>query len=341
MRFSPPRAQDPGGAGPDAGRGGSGSDPGGPLSERQSAVLRAVVSAYVGQAAPVGSETLSHLLPVPLSSASIRNTLGELAAKGLVEKPHASAGRVPTERGVRVFVDQLLDPATLGDWEMRSLAYPVEEAHADSVTFVASQLLSEQTRLLGFVVAPRLDRVPMRHVSLVRLSSERILVVLVTHSGASHRRVVEYTRDVSQADLDAIASLLNERAAGHTLREVRDLLAQEARALRRRARALRRRADRLSRRAVELGLLALAPEDAASLDLVVASRLGLLDQPEFRDPERLRAVLEALEARERLVAVLSEVIRGEGVTVALGEDVPARWWPAPTAPAPRRWGSWA
>ena len=148
------------------------------LSTRQASVLRAMVGAYVGEAAPIGSTTLANLLPVKISSASIRNTLAELTEMGLTEQPHKSAGRVPTERGLRLFVDRLLDPGSLGAYERHAIAVSMDEAREDSVVSVASQLLSECTHQLGFVVTPRLDCIVLKHVSLVRLSSERVLVVL-------------------------------------------------------------------------------------------------------------------------------------------------------------------
>jgi heat-inducible transcriptional repressor len=154
------------------------------LTLRQALVLKALVGAYVGLAAPVGSATLTRLLPMRLSSASVRNTLGELHALGLLEKPHRSAGRVPSELGLRVFVDQLLPQRELGPFERRDL-----EGHlsGDRVIEAASRLLSERTHQLGFVMAPRIDGVVLANVSFVRVSSERVLAVLVSEGGRTHR----------------------------------------------------------------------------------------------------------------------------------------------------------
>jgi heat-inducible transcriptional repressor len=283
------------------------------LSSRQATVLRAMVTAYLGEGAPIGSATVSHLLPVNLSSASIRYTMAELAELGLIEKPHASAGRLPTERGLRVFVDELLDPGHLAVYEQRALAYSVDEVEAEEVATVTSQLLSEHTRLLGFVVTPRIDRVELRHVSLVRVSTERLLVVLVSKTGTAQRRIVEDKAGLDQAELDRIAVLLNERVAGRTLPEVRELLAREAK-------ALRHEADRLLARAFELGARVLAEQGDAA-DLVITTRLALLDQPEFRDPRRVRDLFAAIEAKEHLLELLDRLLEGEGVRIAFGEEV--------------------
>jgi heat-inducible transcriptional repressor len=251
---------------------------------------------------------------VSISSASIRSVLGELAGLGLVEQPHPSAGRVPTDRGLRLFVDELLDPAALAAHERRTIAYSVEEADVDAVVNVASQLLSERTHQLGFVVAPRIDRLVLQHVSLVRLTSERVLVVLVSQAGAAYRRVVEDEGSADQAELDRISELLNERAVGRTLREVREVLAGEAR-------ALRRKADRLLTRAIDFGTRVLSAEGGEAVDLVIETRLALFDQPEFHDPRRVRDLFEAVETKERLLEVLDQVLEGSGVTVAFGDEV--------------------
>ena len=286
------------------------------LTNRQAAVLRIMVNAYIGEAAPIGSGTLANLLPVNVSSASIRTVLSELAEKGLVEKPHASSGRIPTERGLRIFVNSLVDADELGAYERRTISYSVEAAGADAVVNVASQLLSERTRQLGFVVAPRLDRVVLQHVSLVQLSSEHLLVVFVSQTGTPYRRVIADEWAFSQSELDHIAALLNERVVGRTLREVRDALADEAE-------DARIRADRLLTDVIELGSRALAAsaEGDEPMDLVIASRLALLDQPEFKDPLRVRELFAAVETKERILEVLDSMLADGGVQVAFGEEV--------------------
>jgi len=294
--------------------GGGGRD----ISERQATVLRAIVHAYVGEAAPIGSQTLTHLLPMHISPASVRATLAELAGMGLVEKPHTSSGRIPTERGLRLFVDRLLDPRQLdasnvASYEMRNISYSVDEARPESVCSVASQLLSECTRQLGFVVAPRLERIVLSRISLVRLSSERVLVVLVSKSGGAHRRVIAGDGEWDQRELDRTAALLSERAAGRTLGEVRAALVDEAE-------QLRDRADELSIRAIDLGCRAVAASDD-EVDLVIETRLALLDQPEFRDPQRIRDLFAALETKKRLLEVLDRMIQSDGVSVAFGDEV--------------------
>ncbi len=289
------------------------------LSARQQSVLRALVASYIGAAAPVGSSTLANLLSAPLSSASVRNTLAELSSLGLIAKPHASAGRVPTEAGMRHFVDHLLDPGEVEQYERRSLDRSFDDVSADDAMQLASRVLSDHTHQLGFVVAPRLERLILTQVSFVRLSTERVLAVLVDAAGHAHQRVLESLPDsggIDQAELDRISAALLERVAGRTLREAHERLEREVR-------SLRNRAGRLLDRALLLGLRAAeAAMDAPSeSDLVIATRLALLGQPEFSDPERVRELFAALERGERLVDLLDELLEGEGVSVALGEEL--------------------
>lgn len=286
------------------------------LGERERMVLRAVVTAYVAEAAPASSATVSHLLPVALSSASIRNTMADLARLGLIEKPHASAGRVPTASGLRLFVEQLVHPQELADFDQRSLFSACQEVSGEGVTRWASRLLSERTHQLGFVVTPRIERVPMRHVSFVRVSRDKLLAVLVPEAGPLQQRVIDDRGFGDQPELDAVAAQLNERLPGLTLGQMRALLEVEGRDLRSEARSARARTAELGLRA-----FAVAAEDEA--DLVITTRSALLTQPEFNDPDRTRAIFEAVETNRRLLDVIARVLEDprEAVSVSLGEEL--------------------
>lgn len=288
------------------------------LGERQQLVLRAIVARYVGDAAPVGSRSVSHVLPIPLSAASIRNTMAELAELGLIEKPHASAGRVPTALGLRVFVDGL-PPRGLDEYERRDLAAGIGEPDPMALVRVASRLLSERTRQLGFVVAPRIEELRLRHVTLVRLSTRRVLAVLVAETGETLRRVVEDETSGAQPELDRLATALNEQLAGRTLAELRDALAGEVAALCTRAEGVLERAVRLAWRALRAA--GEGSPGAPGGDLVIATWLALLDQPEFRDASRVKDLLAAIETRQALLQVVDRVLGAGGVTVALGEEL--------------------
>lgn len=281
------------------------------LSERQAAVLRALVAAYLGGGAPVASGTIAHLLTVGLSSASVRNTLVELSDAGLIEKPHASSGRIPTDRGMRLFVDHLLGPSELGSRERHVLDRSLDVV--SDVLESTPRLLYEQTRQLGFLLAPRIDRVALQSLHFVRISRERVLALFVTRSGRTHQRTVEF-EDLPQPALDRMASALNERIADCTLEQLRARLEEELA-------GLRDQAERRLARALMLGLAAVDEGLCEEAELVLATRLALLDQPEFSDPEKLRDLLTALEMKERLVDLIGRVVDRAGVSVALGEEL--------------------
>ncbi len=292
---------------------------GAPLTARQEAVLRAVVLAYVGDATPVGSRTVSQLLSRPLSAASVRNTMAELAELGLIEKPHRSAGRIPTAEGLRAFVARA-PQRTLGRYERRALESELNESTPDGLIERASRVLSDRTRQLGFATSPRLERLVLRHVSLVRLSSEAVLAILVSESGVTLRPVIAHPRQDTQPELDRIAGVLNERLGERTLAELREELAHEARQLRSDARGL-------VARAAILGARALAATEPERIDLLVLpTRLTLLEQPEFRDPERVRELFAAVADRERLLRILDQMIETGTLQVAVGDELGEPGW---------------
>lgn len=288
------------------------------LSERQAMVLRALVAAYVGQAGPVASQTLSLLMPKPLSSASIRNTLSELHEAGLIDKAHASAGRVPTERGLRVFIDHLLELADLGPHHQRLLDRALEGVDAAETPHHASHLLSEYTRQLGFVVAPRVEHQRLRSLHLVPVSTERVLVVLVTENGSVIERIIEDALPTPRRDLERIGNMLAERVKGRTLVGLRGHLEAERQ-------SLRGEADDLLQRAWALGLRACKTQ--SDEDLVIATRLALLDQPEFSDPGRIRGLFAALETNQRLLDLLRQIAQADsgetrvGLSMSLGTEL--------------------
>ncbi|HIF91721.1 MAG: heat-inducible transcriptional repressor HrcA [Myxococcales bacterium] len=293
----------PGGAKPKVHGSSSSQTPRTELTERQARVFRALIAAYVGQAGPVSSQTLAQLLPVPLSSASIRNTLSELHEAGLIHKSHASAGRVPTELGLRIFVDDLLEVGTLGPHQQRLLDRSLSGVDAAETPRQASQLLSEYTRQLGFVVAPRVEHQRLKAIHLVAISSERVLIVLVAESGRIIERILDQPSPISQRELEQIGQLLSERVVGRTLIGLRRILEIERD-------ELRGQADEILRRAWKLGFEAC--ESQSEDDLIVATRLALLDQPEFADPGRIRGLFTALETNQRLLDLLRQIAQADG-----------------------------
>ncbi len=291
------------------------------LSERQAMVLRALVAAYVGRAGPVASGAISQLVRKSLSPASIRNTLVELHEAGLIDKAHASAGRVPTSLGLRVYVEQLLELGDLGPHHQRLLDREFDGLDAAGTPWQASHLLSEHTRQLGFVVAPRVERLRLRTLHLIPVAAGRVLAVLVAENGGVIERIVDDVGPISTRELERVREHLAERIEGRTLIGLRRLLETERG-------ELQGEADDLLRRAWTLGMRACEVSDASVVDdLVIATHLALLDQPEFSDPERIRGLFAALETNQRLLDLLRQIAqadRGEtgiGLSMSLGVEL--------------------
>jgi heat-inducible transcriptional repressor len=286
------------------------------LTERQATVLRALVATYVERVGPVSSGALSERMATSLSPASIRNTLAELHEAGLIDKAHASAGRVPTPLGMSVFIDRLLDLADLGPRQQRMLDRALDGVDAAETPRQTSHLLSEHTRQLGFVMAPRVEHLRMRSVHLVAVAEQRVLAVLVAENGGVIQRVFDYPERLTARELDRAATLLAERLAGRTLIGLRRVLEDERE-------RLRGEADQWMRRVWALGLQTCDQGDED--DLVIATRIALLDQPEFSDPERIRGLFAAIETNQKLLGLLRELAKADsgetrmGFRVSLGQ----------------------
>jgi heat-inducible transcriptional repressor len=285
------------------------------LPARLRRVLVAILEAYVESAQPVASKLVVRRAKLGLSSATVRAQMAELTELGLLAQPHTSAGRVPTDRAFRLYVDGLL--AELPRAALRPASAGVDRALADTAGDAeellrrATRLLSDATGQLGFVLAAPPESLRLRHVSFVRLSSERVLALLVSEHGVVQTRVFQESES-DRRMLERISARLTEFVAGLTLAEARTRLAEaieEARA----------RRDALWRRVVVLGHAGLAA--ATEAEFYVGDTGVLLVQPEFSDLERLREVLAVLTEKERMMGLLDKLLRARALQVAIGTEL--------------------
>jgi len=198
------------------------------LNERSREILRRVVETYLETGDPVGSRFLSRHLPISLSAASIRNVMSDLEALGLIFSPHTSAGRIPTQAGLRMFVDGLLEIGALSEEERRSIEQQVAGSHksVEDVLDEASKLMSGLSHAAGFVVAPTYDAA-LKHIEFVPIDAERALVVIVTEGGGVENRVIDVPRGLTPSALSEAGNYLNARLRGKTLDEARAFIASE------------------------------------------------------------------------------------------------------------------
>ena len=284
------------------------------LNERSRQIFRHIVESYMETGEPVGSRTLSQRLRGGLSPASIRNVMADLEDAGLLFAPHASAGRLPTDVGLRIFVDGLLEIGNLADDERRTIETRVasEGRSLEEVLTEATRMLSGLSQCAGLVVSPKLDK-PLRHIEFVGLGPTRALVVIVTEDGTVENRVVELPPGMNASMLTQASNYLNARLVGRSIaaatREILDELEQN-----------RAELDQLTARVVEAGLAKWAGGSEAPT-LIVSGQSHLLgDLSVAADLERIRRLFDDLENRRDLVQLLELANEAEGVRIFIGSE---------------------
>jgi heat-inducible transcriptional repressor len=286
------------------------------LSEREQNILRLVVDSFIGTADPVGSRTLARRYGVGLSPASIRNTMSDLEDKGYLGHPHTSAGRVPTETGYRVYVDELMTPLALTPAQRRAMKRRLTKAgvETDEILYEGARLLGELSMLLGVVLSPRFSRGVLHRLDAIPMSSERLMFIISIRSGLVKTLLLEVESELRAEDVSAVLSLLNERLSGLTLEEIRNTYGERLRDLR----------DERS------GIVNLVFKKASVIfselpdhqRLRYAGAQNLVEQPEFHDQHELRQLVEFLESDDCIVQVVEDSCDTEtGVSVRIGAEI--------------------
>jgi len=281
------------------------------LSERSREIFREIVDAYVETGEPVGSRTLSRRLSTALSPATVRNVMSDLEEAGLLFAPHTSAGRVPTEEGMRMFVDGLLELGTLGDAERDRIDEKVRGSgkSVESVLEEATSALSGLSRCAGLVLAPK-TQASLKHLEFVPLGPGRALVVLITDDGLVENRLLELPPEVPASALVEAGNFLNARLVGRTLEDARSAVLMEIE-------SKRTQLDELTQKVVAAGLAKWAGDKGGQL--IVRGQQHLLeDVTVLTDLDRIRALFEALETREQLLKLLDLTNHAEGVQIFIG-----------------------
>lgn len=286
------------------------------LDARAREIFREIVESYLATGEPVGSRTLSKIGGSSLSPASIRNTMADLSGLGLLEAPHAMAGRLPTQLGLRFFVDSLLQLGELAEDEKREIDARIGGVSPQEVMGAASELLSGLAGGAGLVVTPERDA-PVRHAEIVAIGPGQALLVLVFEDNQVENRIIATPPDLPASTLVEAANYLNARFKGKTLTEARgeasEVLARD-----------RAELDAAAAKLVEKGLVEWSGEDPTmGRALIVRGRANLLqDQQALADLERARRLFDDLEKTRELVQVLDLAKSGESVRVFIGSENP-------------------
>ena len=283
------------------------------LNERSREIFRVIVDGYVATGDPVGSRTLSRRLGQNLSPATIRNVMADLEEAGLLYAPHTSAGRLPTEAGLRLFVHGLLEIGRLAEDEQRSIE-SLCAARGKSLSQAleeATSALSGLSHCAGIVVVPKQER-PLKHLEFVHLGPGRALVVLVTEDGLVENRVIELPLGLPPAALIAASNYLNARLIGRTIEEAQTEIVDEIA-------SNKAQLDELTSKLVATGWASWAGGEGSAL--IVRGQANLLeDVTALTDLERLRALFEMLETRETMLRLLDASKQGEGVQIFIGAE---------------------
>jgi len=287
------------------------------LNERSRSIFRQIVESYLATGEPVGSRNISRLIAVQLSPASVRNVMSDLERLGLIYAPHTSAGRLPTELGLRFFVDALMQVGEITEAEKQSIelqlasvgrAQSVEEALSEALT-----QLSGLTRTAAVVLTAKAN-VRLKHIEFVRLEPERALVVLVSEDGQVENRILGLPPGVPTSALTEASNFLNARVRGRTLLEVRAELEQAIA-------ASRAELDQLTQKVIEAGIASWSGGDSDDRRLIVRGHANLLeDLHALDDLERVRLLFDDLETKRGVIDLLGRAERADGVRIFIGSE---------------------
>ena len=284
------------------------------LDIRARRLLRTLIAQYLADGEPVGSRTLSRSSGLDVSPATIRNIMADLEEAGLVASPHTSAGRIPTPRGLRLFVDSLIELKPVPRDEMVRLQreMPPGPATVRDLVGNASALLSAMTHFAGVVTVPRQTDFPLRHIDFVPLPDARVLVILVFSDNQVQNRVIQLAKSLDGRELEQAANYINEHFVGLRVDDIRAHLLRE----------LREASSELHlmlTSAVELAAASFAPHPQGE-DVLISGQTNLMAYSELADLDRLRELFEAFQKKNELLQLMEVCAKAPGVRLFIGEE---------------------
>jgi heat-inducible transcriptional repressor len=287
------------------------------LNERSREIFRQIVESYLTTGEPVGSRNLARILPMTLSPASVRNVMSDLEQLGLIWAPHTSAGRLPTELGLRFFVDALMQVGDLTDADRRNIEAQIAASRQDksieTILTETSQMLSGLTRSAGVVLTAKTDP-RLKHIEFVRLEPERAMAILVAEDGQVENRVLPVPSGLPTSSLTEAGNFLNARIRGKTLGDLRA-------EIERTVDAGRAQLDQLTQKIIAAGLASWSGGESEERKLIVRGQAHLLeDLHALDDLERVRSLFDELETKRGMVDLLGRAERGDGVRIFIGSE---------------------
>ncbi len=283
------------------------------LNERERTVLAVLIDHYIRTAEPVGSRVISTRYNLGVSPATVRNTLSDLEERGLIEQPHTSAGRIPTDIGYRLYVDELLRTEKLSPSDREKIKKLLLTDHGaiEDVLVQTARVLAQVTSQLAVTVMPKFDSAILNKVDLVQLTETKVMVILAVRSGYVRTILLEVEARLSADDIRETADLLNEKLAGLPLGEIQRTIIE-------RLQSTHRGEAQLLKLFIEQREQLLSEKDIDEFH--AEGTTNIISQKEFKDPEKLREFISLLEERRSLVTMLTEKSQGTGISVSIGSE---------------------
>ncbi|MFO7526261.1 MAG: heat-inducible transcriptional repressor HrcA [Ignavibacteriaceae bacterium] len=285
------------------------------LNEREKNILRSIVQQFILTASPVGSRYIVKKYDIGVSPATVRNIMSDLEESGFINHPHTSAGRIPTDKGYRFYVDSLMDISKLNSAEkgMIKKSFKDDFADTDELLKIASRLMSQITRQIACVTYPKLNRGILQKIQLVSLSSTRLLLVISIQSGLVKTITLEFNIEVKESQLNYIESLLNERLSGLTLDEIR--------------KTFKERFQDIGDTDKPIIRIFVDSVDKIFVDLKAEERIfitgakNVIQQPEFEDPEKFQGVIELIEDKDIIIHIMEKNKNGpDDIFISIGKE---------------------
>ena len=284
------------------------------LNERAAILLKQLVASYINDGQPVGSKKLAHDAGLKISSATIRNVMSVLEKKGLVVAPHTSAGRIPTELGLRLFVDSLLEVQPITKKQISQLQQQLDpDMDVNELVSHASQLVSEMTHMAGIVSVPKQTNAKLRHIEFLPLPEKRILAIMVTNEKDVQNKVLHLHREYSTDELQSAANFLNQQFTGQDVDQIRESLLNDLN-------RTRQDVDNVMRTAVEVANKALSSEEIKKPEFIVQGEKNLVRYNDGANREQLQHLFEIFDRKREMLGLFDRCVHSEGVKIFIGHE---------------------
>jgi len=285
------------------------------LDPRYKNILKAIIDEYIFTGEPVGSKTIVSQYPFNLSAATIRNVMADLSDMGLIQKPHVSAGRQPTEKGFRFYVDSLLTASDISAKEKELIIrkYKFSSKDIPSLMKLTSDILSSLSQFVGIILAPKVDENIFKHIEFVHLHSNNYLVILVTHSGLVNNKFIAIDFDLNSSELKRMENYLNQVMGGLSIAQVRTTILHEMR-------KEETTCNSMINKALALGNIILSDENYQMAELFINGQYNIIDLPEFADLDKLKQLMKTLQERKKLISLLDATTNTSEIQIFIGSE---------------------